>query len=127
MIPILLLFGFAAASACAYHRWRTPGIGVLCVALLAIDAAWGTMQWMRPHTDYGRPRPWDWPCHATATLMPISILGLGVALALHFTRNRYADLQSRLLISGLVCGLLIAPVIVGMLWWSVGVLRCDTL
>jgi hypothetical protein len=55
--------------------------------------------------------------------VPVAMFGSGVALALHVTRNRFADLESRLLISGLVCGVLATPVIL----WSVGVLRCDTL
>jgi hypothetical protein len=127
VIPILLLFGFAVASAYAYHRWRTPGIAALCVALLAIEAAQGTVTWMRPHTHQPLLRRWDWGCHSMEMLVPVVILGSGVALALHVARNRYTSIGARLVISGLVCVLLAIPAILGLLLWIIGVLNCDTM
>jgi len=126
-ILIVLLFGFIAASAYAYQRWRLRGLAVLCVALVVVEAARGTVEWMRPHADPGGPRPWDWACHSTVALTPVAILGLGVALSLHLTRHRATSFEERLVISGFVCALLTIPAIVGILWWSVVVLACDTL
>jgi hypothetical protein len=127
VIPILLLSGFAAASAYAFHRWRTPGIAVLCVALIVIESARGTVRWMRPHTHHPLVRPWDWGCHSMGILVPVVILGSGVGLALHLAQNRYTSIGARLVISGLVCVLLAAPAILGLLWWIIGILQCDTM
>jgi hypothetical protein len=126
-IPILMLVGFAAASAYAYHRWRTPGIAVLCVALIAIESAHGTVRWMRPHTHHPLVRPWDWGCHSTGALVAVVILGSGVALALHLARDRYTSIGGRLVISVLMCVLLAIPATLGTLWWIIGTLNCDTM
>lgn len=127
MSLILQLFGFAAASAYAYHRWRTPGVAALCVALIAVEAAYGTVRWMQPHTHAPLLRPWDWACHSTGVLIPLAMLGSGVATALHLARNRYPSIGARLVISGVVCMLLAVPAFFGILWWSIGVLSCDTM
>jgi hypothetical protein len=112
VILLIIFIGFVLASGYAYHRWGARGAGLLCLAVLAADVARGTWEWSQPHADIGRPRPWDWPCHATGSIWPLMILGAGVAGALYITRRRTTSLGERLITSATVCLLLILPVIV---------------
>lgn len=123
----VLLLVFAAAAALAFHRWGIAGVVGVALLAIAIDTVRGTVEWWLPHSDFGRPRPWDWPCHATGALFPVLLLGAGLAAILHFTRTTVPQLGMRVAVAMVTSLLLAFPMIYVAIVWGVGVLACDTL
>jgi hypothetical protein len=117
---------YVAAATLGYHRWRAAGVVGACAVFVAVELAWGTIEWRLPHTEF-EPRWSDWGCHAVGALPVFLLLGAGIYAAQRLTRTQVTSFGARLAISVLALAVLSFPLIGIMIYWNIMFLGCDTL
>ncbi len=123
-----ILAAYAVALVAAHRRWRWYGPLGLALAVALLAAAWGTVEWRRPHTDPVQLTSFDdWQCHSL-TVIPALLVFTGVGLvALRLVRSLPSTWRTQLLAVIVSFAVAFYPAAFLQLYVGVQLWACDTL